>query len=189
MSLSLLSRRELLRLALAAPVVGQLVGRGFSPGMSQLPTSAADDPWLEAARILARIAAPVFPNRDVDMTRYKTINEAVDACSAAGGGRVVVPAGSFTTGPIRLKSRVNLHLADGAVLKFSTDPKDYLPLVHTRYEGVELMNYSPLIYAYDAQDVAITGRGTLDGQAGTGRWWDWKGQSGGRRRLMEVRSQ
>ena len=162
----------------------QAAGLTLRPALPQV-TSAADDPWLETARILARITAPVFPNRDVDITRYKTINEAVDACSAAGGGRVVVPAGSFTTGPIRLKSRVNLHLSEGAVLKFSTDPKDYLPLVHTRYEGVELMNYSPLIYAYDAQDVAITGRGTLDGQADNARWWDWRRQTDGRRRLMD----
>src|SRR5262245_2151294 len=125
----------------------------------------AASPWDEAPRILARIKEPSFPSRDFDIRRYATINEAITACSAAGGGRVVVPAGIHQTGPIRLKSRVNLHLSDGAVLKFSTDAKQYLPLVFTRWEGTELMNYSPLIYALDEQDIAITGSGTLDGQA------------------------
>jgi hypothetical protein len=113
------SRRAFLQAALAAPALSRL----------PMPQTAATDPWLDAARIVARIKEPVFPRRDVDATRFKTINEAIDACSAAGGGRVVVPAGTITTGPIRLKSRVNLHLSEGAVLKFSTDPKAYLPLV------------------------------------------------------------
>ena len=152
--------------------------------MAQAARGVAD-PWLEATRILDRIKAPVFPDRDVDATRYKTLNDAIDACSAAGGGRVVVPAGSFTTGPIRLKSRVNLHLSAGAVLKFSTEPKDYLPIVHTRYEGVELMNYSPFIYAYDQYDIGITGSGTLDGQADNAHWWDWRSRPESRRRLMQ----
>src|SRR5262245_45736723 len=125
----------------------------------------AASPWDEVPRILARIKAPSFPSRDFHLRRYASVNEAIAACSAAGGGRVVVPAGIHQTGPIRLKSRVNLHFSDGAVLKFSTDAKQYLPLVFTRWEGTELMNYSPLIYAFEEQDIAITGSGTLDGQA------------------------
>ena len=76
----------------------------------------------------------------------------------------MVPAGDFLTGPIRLKSNVNLHLEKDATLRFSTDPRHY-PLVHTRWEGSELMNYSPLIYAYRERNIAITGEGTIDGQA------------------------
>jgi polygalacturonase len=181
------SRREFLQTALAVPAFVHLRPSGYG-GQARLPLpqNAATDPWQEAARIAARVKEPAFPRRDVDATRFKTINEAIDACSAAGGGRVVVPAGSFTTGPIRLKSRVNLHLSEGAVLKFSTEPKDYLPVVYTRFEGVELMNYSPFIYAYDQQDIAITGTGTLDGQADNAHWWDWTRRAvTSRRRLMD----
>ena len=76
---------------------------------------------------------------------------------AAGGGRVVVPAGTFLTGAIHLKSSVNLHLSAGATLRFSRNPQDYLPVVFTRWEGVELMNYSPFIYAFEQENIAITG--------------------------------
>jgi polygalacturonase len=69
-----------------------------------------------------------------------------------------------------------LHLVEGATLRFSTNPTDYLPAVYTRWEGVELMNYSPLIYAFEAENIAVTGRGTLDGQADNERWWPWKGR-------------
>ena len=170
------TRREFLQRSLAVPALARL----------PLQQPAAGDPWQEAARIVARIKEPVFPRRDVDATTFKTINDAIDACSAAGGGRVVVPAGSFATGPIRLKSRVNLYLSQGAVLKFSTDPKDYLPLVFTRFEGTELMNYSPFIYAYDQEDIAITGSGTLDGQADNAHWWDWtRSAAASRRRLTD----
>ena len=139
-----LSRRDLLKFAAAAPALARIPFR-------QTPSI---DPWNETAAILARIKEPAFPARDFDAAKYKTLNDAIAACSAAGGGRVVVPPGSITTGPIRLKSRVNLHLSEGAVLKFSTDPEDYLPVVFTRFEGTELMNYSPFIYAYDQQDIA-----------------------------------
>jgi polygalacturonase len=90
---------------------------------------------------------------------------------------------------------VNLHVAEGATLAFSTDPRQYLPPVFTRWEGVELMNYSPLIYAFEQQNIAVTGSGTLDGQAGDSHWWPWKGSAGqatgpnqnaGRERLMDM---
>jgi polygalacturonase len=136
--------------------------------------------------ILARIRAPVFPARDFPITRYGAVGDgttdcttafrrAIEACSAAGGGRVVVPAGRFLTGPIHLRSRVNLHVQRGATVAFTQDTKQYLPAVFTRWEGVELMNYSPLIYAWEAEDVAVTGEGTLDGQADNTHWWPWKG--------------
>jgi polygalacturonase len=140
--------------------------------------------WESVPTILSRIKAPDFPARDFDITKYgaiaggsndctKAIAQAIDACHAAGGGRVVVPAGVFLTGAIHLQSNVNLHLADDATLKFSTDPKNYLPVVFTRYEGVEVMNYSPLIYAFEQQNIAITGKGTLDGSASDSNWWGW----------------
>jgi polygalacturonase len=87
---------------------------------------------------------------------------------------VLVPAGEFLTGAIQLKSNVNLHVSKGATLKFSMDPKAYMPLVHTRWEGMELMHISPLIYAYEQTNIAITGEGTLDGQ-GKSFFWKWHG--------------
>ena len=97
------------------------------------------------------------------------IAEAIDAC-ALTGGRVVVPDGEFVTGPIRLRSNVELHLSAGATLRFHTDPTTY-PIVRTRWQGIECFSHSPLIYAYDETDIAITGTGTLDGGASTATWW------------------
>jgi polygalacturonase len=144
--------------------------------------SAASDPWSAVPEILARIQPPHFPARDFVITKYgaksgsdagAAIEKAIKACSLAGGGRVVIPPGDWPTGPIRLASHIDLHVEAGATLRFTTDPAKY-PLVLTRFEGVEVMNYSPLIYATDCEDVAITGEGTLDGQADEQHWWNWK---------------
>lgn len=97
---------------------------------------------------------------------------AIAACAEAGGGRVLVPAGRWLTGPIHLRSRIELHLAAGAEIMFSDRFEDYLPPVLVRSGGVELYNYSPLIYARDCEDVAITGPGRLNGNARA--WWPWK---------------
>jgi len=135
----------------------------------------AADAANEQAAILARIKPPTFPDRDFDITRYGAIAEAIAACTAAGGGRVVVPAGIFFTGPIHLDHNVNLHVSEGATLRFSRDPQHY-PLVYTRWEGTECMNYSPFIYAFEKTNIAISGTGTLDGQADAEHWWPWKGK-------------
>ena len=161
-----------------------------------LPALQSKDPWTEASSILSRIKPPTFPARDFNITRFgaspggdssDAITKAIAACSAAGGGRVIIPAGEFLTGPIRLKSGVNLHLSDNAVLKFVTDPSRYLPVVLTRWEGTELMNYSPFIYAFNEQNIAITGNGTLDGQASEMHWWNWRtSQAAARQRLVDF---
>ncbi|MGK7397850.1 MAG: glycoside hydrolase family 28 protein [Candidatus Cyclobacteriaceae bacterium M3_2C_046] len=94
------------------------------------------------------------------------IEKAVLACVSKGGGRVIIPPGTFyCKGPINLKSNVNLQVSKGATLLFSPDPEDYLPMVFTRWEGVEIFNYSPLIYTKDQENVAVTGKGTIDGNA------------------------
>jgi polygalacturonase len=100
------------------------------------------------------------------------IRQAIAKATALGGGTVLVPPGRWLTGPIHLASNINLHVSKGAVLAFSQDFNDYLPPVLTRWEGLELYNYSPLIYARDCQNVAITGQGKLDGQGEA--WWPWK---------------
>jgi len=147
------------------------------------------DPWQSVMPgILARIKPPVFPNRTFLITRYgarsdgltnctAAFQKAIAACSKAGGGRVVVPQGTFVSGAIHLQNNVNLVVARGATIKFSRDPNDYLPVVFSRWEGTELMNYSPFIYAFEQQNIAITGEGTLDGQSGTDSWWPWNGRA------------
>jgi polygalacturonase len=144
---------------------------------------AADVPgWDQPAEILSRIHAPVFPDRQFPITDFgavagadatAAIGRAIAACHAAGGGHLGVPAAVFPTGAIHLLSGVDLHLADGATLRFSTDPAAYLPVVYTRWEGIECMNYSPFIYALDQENIAVTGRGTLDGSASRTAWWNW----------------
>ncbi|HEX7139106.1 MAG TPA: glycoside hydrolase family 28 protein [Vicinamibacterales bacterium] len=172
------TRREFLGAALLVALDG---ARGLSRASDQTGPS---DLWKTADEVLARIAPPRFPDRTFNVTRFganttadatAAFRAAIDACARAGGGRVTVPKGRFETGAIHLRSRVNLHLEDGATIAFSRDPKQYLPLVLTRYEGVELMNYSPFIYALETRDVAITGTGTLDGQADEAHWWNWRG--------------
>ena len=137
--------------------------------------------WADYETVLARIKAPAFPDRDFPITSYgakpgadstDAIHAAIAACTAAGGGRVVVPAGEWLTGAIRLKSNVNLHVGEGATLRWTFDLARY-PVVFTRWEGVECMNYSPFIYAHGEENIAITGKGTLDGGATWETWWSW----------------
>ena len=105
----------------------------------------------------------------------KAIQKAIDKCSKKGGGRVVVPAGcQFLTGAIRLKSGVNLEIQEGATLLFAFEPELY-PVVETSWEGLDCYNISPCIYAFQATDIAITGKGTIDGGGSNETWWPWCG--------------
>ena len=145
--------------------------------------------WKDYDALVKRIVPPTFARKDFSILDYgakadgatdclPAIKSAIAACNKAGGGRVLIPAGTyFAKGPIHLLSNVNLHLDDKAMVKFSTNDDDYLPVVLTRFEGVELMNYSPLVYAYGQTNIAITGRGTLDGQADNDHWWNWTGSN------------
>jgi polygalacturonase len=146
--------------------------------------SAAQDPWQQADEIVARIIPPKFPARRFRITEFGAVNDgttlatlafqrAIAACHAAGGGIVEVPPGSYLTGAIHLLSNVNLQLPQDAVVRFSTQPEHYLPAVFTRFEGVEYFGYSPLIYAYKQENIAVTGKGILDGQASNETWWEW----------------
>src|SRR5215208_4340850 len=159
--------------AFLAPAIS-LGCRSAGAGSTASASTAGAAGWDMVPGILARIRPPTFPNRDFDITRYGAVGDgttdctdafrqAIAACAAAGGGRVVVPAGRFLTGPIHLESNVNLHVARGATLAFTRETKAYLPAVFTRFEGTELLNYSPLIYAFEKENVAVTGEGTLDG--------------------------
>jgi polygalacturonase len=191
----MINRREFtrallgLRPAIAAlPALIRARAESRAPSQPSSLSAIADDPWLHISQIESRISPPVFPPRDFELSKYGAVGDgvmdcsdsfgrAIRACAESGGGRVVVSGGSFLTGPIHLKSNVNLHVAGGATIKFSTDAARYLPTVVTRFEGMELMNYSPLIYAYGQENIAITGEGTIDGQADCSHWWPWKGRS------------
>jgi polygalacturonase len=165
--------------------------------------------WEECAKIEKQIKKTSFPQRTFVITDFgakagneaepchDAINLAIVKCNQAGGGTVVVPKGVFYTGPITLKSNVNLHLEEGATLKFSTDQKLYFPAVLTRWEGLDCWNAHPLIYAYGETNIAITGKGTIDGQGANENWWRMSGakqfgwkegivaqKNGGRERLQ-----
>ncbi len=191
---SQISRRDFLRAAAlglaGAALVPAWARAGFAAGPGA--TDWVDElvggghGWDQVPLILRRIRAPIFPARDFVITSYGAVGDgaadcteafrkAIAACARADGGRVVVPEGRFLTGPIHLRSNVNLHVTRGATVAFSTDPQKYTPLVFTRWEGVELMGLSPLIYAFEQENIAVTGEGLLDGQADETNWWPMKG--------------
>lgn len=167
-----------------------------------------NEAFAQAEAIIKDIKQPEFPNKDFFITdfgavindsmtlNHKSINKAIQACHDAGGGRVIIPQGTFYTGPITLLSNVNLHLSEGAILKFTTNPADYFPAVLSRWEGIDCYNAHPLIYAHKADNIALTGKGILDGQGSPTNWWYMKGgrhaiegmpdqiTSGGRARLF-----
>ncbi|UZR97628.1 glycoside hydrolase family 28 protein [Chondrinema litorale] len=159
----------------------------FACNKANYPKEEEPDNWKQLEAILDEIKVPEFPDKTYLVTDFgavadgtidctEAINTAITKCSEEGGGKVVVPAGKYFSGAIHLKSNVNLHLEKDATILFSTDPKAYMPVVYTRWEGVELMNYSSLVYAYEAENIAVTGEGTLDGQATADNWWKWKGR-------------
>ena len=99
----------------------------------------------------------------------EAVRKAIAAAAAAGGGTILFSGGVYLTGPIRLASNISLHVDAGAVLRFSSDFDVYLPMVRSRWEGTEVVNFSPLIYGDKVENVAITGRGLIDG--GGEPWW------------------
>ncbi|WP_029273497.1 glycoside hydrolase family 28 protein [Flavobacterium sp. KJJ] len=154
----------------------------------QVSNVSESDPWKKMDLIIKSIPETHFLNKTYNINDYgavadgKTSNtqafaKAIKACTANGGGKVIVPNGKYLTGPIYLESNVNLHLEDKAEILFTTNSKEY-PLIHTSFEGTELMNHSPLISARNKTNVAITGKGTLNGQANNTNWWPWCGSKG-----------
>jgi len=127
------------------------------------------------AGIVKEIKRPNIPDKKFSIVNFgaqsggsidtnESIQSTIEHAVKMGGGTVVIPAGKWlSNGPIVLRSKINLHLSKGAVLLFGRDPKYYLPVVKQRWEGTEVYGYSPLIYASDVHDVAITGLGIIDG--------------------------
>ena len=155
-----------------------------------------NDIWAQGAALAESIKAPEFPDKEFVITDFgasKTadaitnmvaINKAIEEASNKGGGRVLVPYGQWLTGPITLKSNVNLVLENGSTLLFSREREHYLPVVRTRWEGIDCYNLRPLIYANGEKNFAITGQGTIDGQASNDYWWyscgaSWYGYKAG----------
>jgi len=177
----LFSRRQALAggIGLAAAVVATT---SLSPSALAAEVGAlvepSELPWVQARTIVAETTVPTFPSTTVNVRDHGAVADgssdntaafakAINACNAAGGGTVVIPSGTYVTGAIYLKSNVNLRL-DGATLRFSGDASRF-PTVLTRYEGIECMNRSPMIYAFGETNIALTGTGTLDAAA-TSSW-------------------
>lgn len=153
-----------------------------------LPACAFAAGWddNEYKRIEQSIQLPKIAERQFLITSFgakttataaqnqKTINRVISLVSKKGGGKVIIPKGTWNTGAIELKSHVNLVLEEGATLHFAFEPKLY-PLVRTSWEGLACWNYSPCIYAYKATDIAITGKGTIDGGGNNDTFWQWNG--------------
>lgn len=139
--------------------------------------------WDNVERIAGNINQPKFPNLWVSIIDFgarpdspdnpagDAINRAITYVSTHGGGKVLIPDGTFYTGPITMKSNVCLQLSEKTILKFLTDPQMYFPAVLTRWEGMDCNNTHPLIYAYGETNIAITGKGTIDAQATWDNWW------------------
>lgn len=151
--------------------------------------------WHQAEEIVEAINQPAFPDKEFLVTDFGAdtsnalpgIQKAIKKANYEGGGRVIIPEGRWhVKGPIHLKSNINLHISDGAEIVFSDNPIDYLPQVLTRWEGTEAFNFSPLIYAYQVHNVAITGSGILNGNAENGfaTWRDKQDEAQNRLRKM-----
>lgn len=161
-------------------------------------------------QIEKNIRQPEFKDKSYNITDFgastkakaadnqKAINKAIATCSKNGGGRVVIPEGTFITGAITMLSKVNLHIEKNGVLLFAFQPELY-PIVPTRWEGIDCWNLQPCVYAYKQTDIAITGQGTIDGGGENDTWWKWCGKdhygwkegiisqkSGSRARLLKM---
>ena len=157
--------------SLLAPII--TVAQDWDEGMyQQIEQSIRVPQFAEKAFPITKFGAkttnPAIQNQ-------KAIQKAIDACSKKGGGKVIIPAGEkFLTGAITLKDGVNFVVEEGATLEFVFQPELY-PIVETSWEGLECFNLSPCIYAFKAKDIAITGKGTIDGGGSNDTWWPWNG--------------
>ncbi|MFH7019293.1 glycoside hydrolase family 28 protein [Flavobacterium sp. FlaQc-47] len=146
-------------------------------------------PSAKVDSIVNRIQLPVFNKYQINILKTgakgdsvsnnkAAFDKAMSLCKKNNGGTIIVPKGIYKiNGPIHFVSNVNLKLEKGAKIKFSDKPEDYLPMVLTSWEGTMLYNYSPLIYAYECNNIAITGEGTIDGEGGK-TWKSFKAKEG-----------
>ncbi len=159
-----------------------------------LPACALSQPAQEEVlrnAILEHVTGAASPSDEVMLSKFGGRGDSLTDCRPAfvkairyarkhGGARVVLTKGVWLCkGPVALESHVTLDIREGAVLKFVADPKAFLPMVETGWEGTLLWNYSPFIYGMGLTDVAVVGRGTIDGDAGEtfSLWHDLQGSS------------
>ena len=127
---------------------------------------------------MPEVTAPVIPDNQVNLKDFGAVGDgitlnteafakAIDALVQKGGGKLVVPQGVWHTGPIVLKSHINLHLNAGAVILFAADETLY-PLIDTSFEGLDTRRCKSPLSANGATDIAITGKGVIDGN---GQYW------------------
>lgn len=147
--------------------------------------SEARGAWRRLPALMRQVNPPVFPQADFNALEYgadpqgqrgcrAAIQRAIEVCHRQGGGRVSLPPGVYLCdGPLHLLSGVNLHVQEGAVLRFDTVADLYLPAVKVRWEGVVCYNYSPLIYAIGQERIGLTGKGRIEGQ-GRAYWNAWR---------------
>ncbi|HUX59497.1 MAG TPA: glycosyl hydrolase family 28 protein [Bacteroidales bacterium] len=135
--------------------------------------------WNYADSVINDIQLPVIPADTFYVTDFgdagnnARIQLAIDKAFENGGGTVVIPKGIYYSGPIVLKTRINLHLKEGAELKFIPKPKLF-PIVFTWFNGIPCMNYSPMIYAKNASNIQISGEGIINGQGDDPVWKNMK---------------
>lgn len=166
-----------------------LLGVASVMTLSSFTVAEYDSIKVAAPFPMPAIAIYNFPHNDFSIADYgakkqgtdtdencttantEAFKRAMQACNEAGGGRVVVPDGVWPCGPIHFKSNCELHLSDGATVLFSSDPERFLPAVEVSWEGLECMNYSPMVYAYQCENIAITGGGKLTPDMTTWKTW------------------
>ncbi|MBK0370748.1 glycoside hydrolase family 28 protein [Flavobacterium agrisoli] len=161
-------------------------------------TQESDFHTQKADAIVNAIQLPTIPDYSVNVKKLgakgnaiandkKYFDKAMALCQKNKGGTIVVPEGDYQlNGPIHFVSNVKLQIDKNAILRFSDNPDDYLPLVPTSWEGTFIYNYSPLIYAYNCTNIAITGEGTIDGEGGK-TWHSFKEKEGpGKAKTREM---
>lgn len=122
---------------------------------------------------MKKVSVPEFPNTNINIKDFGAVGDgqtsnteafrkAIEACSKKGGGKVIVPAGIWLTGPIVFKNNINLHLQSGAFIQFSKNLKEY-PLIENIYEGTKQFRCLSPLYGKNVNNIAITGDGIIDG--------------------------
>jgi polygalacturonase len=169
------AKRLSTRVCFVAFIICLLVGADYALAMAarQSTLTTSDLPF-----VVPDVKEPKFPDNTFRITDFGAVGDghtkntdafakAIKACVDAGGGRVLVPAGIWLTGPIQLKSNLNLHLEEGAVVLFSGDFEDY-PLLRRTWEGLAAVRCMPPLFGENLENIALTGQGIFDG---SGQAW------------------
>ena len=152
---------------------------GYTNSVTAKNATEADNIYSELPFQMNKVQLPVFPDYSRSITEFGAVadgitlnteafDKAIKAVAEKGGGKVIVPAGLWLTGPIVLQSNINLYLEENALVLFTADHTQY-PIVKTSFEGLETRRCQSPISALNAENVAITGKGVMDGNGDTWR--------------------